>query len=153
MGLDSYLGGKNSDGSLTEVAYWRKANAIHGWFVNNVQNGVDKCQKSPVTRQQLNELLSVCHEVIKSAKLIDGHVSNGSHASAETNFKMVEDYIEGKVIENPEVLETLLPTVKGFFFGGYGYDEYYLSDVKNTVNQLQKALVLEFQEFVYQSSW
>ena len=26
-----------------EVAYWRKANAIHQWFVDNVQNGEDNC--------------------------------------------------------------------------------------------------------------
>jgi hypothetical protein len=28
----------------TTVAYWRKANAIHSWFVQNVQDGVDECQ-------------------------------------------------------------------------------------------------------------
>jgi len=153
MGLDQYLFGKNSDGSLTEVAYWRKANAIHGWFVNNVQNGIDDCQESIVTREQLNELLSVCHEVIKVTDLIDGHVYNGAHANAETNFKMVDDYIEGRVIEKPELAEKLLPTQEGFFFGNTAYDEYYFQDVKDTVNQLQKALVLEFPEFVYQSSW
>lgn len=153
MGLDSYLSGKSSDGTLTEVAYWRKANQIHKWFVDNVQNGIDECQESSVTRQQLNELLAVCHEVIKSAKLIDGHVSNGSHMGPETNGQWVQDHIEGKVIENPEVIEKLLPTQSGFFFGGCGYDEWYLKDIEDTIEQLQKALELEFQEFVYQASW
>src|ERR1017187_4553583 len=104
MGLDSYLSGKNSDDSLTEVAYWRKANAIHGWFVNNVQNGIDQCQESVVTREQLNELLSVCYEVIKSTSLVEGHVYNGSHCGPDTNGKMVDDYIEGKVIAEPEII-------------------------------------------------
>jgi hypothetical protein len=27
------------------VGYWRKANAIHGWFINNVADGVDECQE------------------------------------------------------------------------------------------------------------
>lgn len=27
-----------------EVGYWRKANAIHGWFVDNVQKGNDDCK-------------------------------------------------------------------------------------------------------------
>lgn len=27
-----------------QVAYWRKANAIHKWFVDNVQEGNDNCQ-------------------------------------------------------------------------------------------------------------
>lgn len=26
------------------VGYWRKANAIHGWFVKHVQGGKDECQ-------------------------------------------------------------------------------------------------------------
>ena len=26
------------------AAYWRKANAIHKWFVDNVQDGEDNCQ-------------------------------------------------------------------------------------------------------------
>jgi len=26
------------------VGYWRKANHIHAWFVENVQNGVDDCK-------------------------------------------------------------------------------------------------------------
>ncbi len=30
-----------------EVAYWRKANAIHKWFVENVQDGQDDCAPSP----------------------------------------------------------------------------------------------------------
>ena len=39
------------------IGYWRKANAIHNWFVKNVQNNVDECQESYVTRMQLQELL------------------------------------------------------------------------------------------------
>ena len=153
MGLDMHLSGKNSDGSLTEVAYWRKANAIHRWFVDHVQNGVDKCQESPVTREQLNELLSVCHEVIKAANLIEGHVNDGSHAGPDTNWEWVDDYIEGKIIAEPEAIEKLLPTRNGFFFGSTAYDENYFQDVKDTVRQLQVVLALEFKEFLYQSSW
>ena len=28
---------------LTEAAYWRKANQIHNWFVENIQDGEDDC--------------------------------------------------------------------------------------------------------------
>lgn len=48
-----------------EVAYWRKANQIHAWFVKNVQNGVDDCGEYEVTMEQLESLLDVCNEVIK----------------------------------------------------------------------------------------
>ena len=43
-----------------EGAYWRKANAIHRWFVENCQGGVDECQETYVERDQLEELIAVC---------------------------------------------------------------------------------------------
>jgi hypothetical protein len=50
------------------VAYWRKANAIHGWFVRTVQEGVDECQKTYIEREQLQQLVSVCKEVLADHK-------------------------------------------------------------------------------------
>lgn len=46
------------------VAYWRKANAIHKWFVDNVQKGVDECQESYVNREDMEKLVAVCREVL-----------------------------------------------------------------------------------------
>jgi len=46
-----------------EVMYWRKANAIHAWFVRNVQEGVDDCKDYYVSESNLKELLSLCREV------------------------------------------------------------------------------------------
>ena len=46
-----------------EVGYWRKANAIHRWFVENVQNGEDDCGRYPVSREQLEELLEICKDI------------------------------------------------------------------------------------------
>jgi hypothetical protein len=46
-----------------EAMYWRKANAIHKWFVDNVQGGVDNCAEYFVERKLLQELLQVCKEV------------------------------------------------------------------------------------------
>ena len=40
-----------------QVGYWRKANAIHGWFVKHCQGGVDECQETEIERGQLKELL------------------------------------------------------------------------------------------------
>lgn len=57
-----------SIGTLTsineEVMYWRKANAIHGWFVNNVQDGNDDCGRYEVTMGQLLELRELCIQVL-----------------------------------------------------------------------------------------
>lgn len=51
---------------VEEVGYWRKANQIHNWFVQNVQNGIDECQESYVHREKLVELLSLCREVMQN---------------------------------------------------------------------------------------
>jgi len=50
------------------AAYWRKANAIHGWFVNNLANGVDECQRIEVGRESLQELYDLCEAAIKTGK-------------------------------------------------------------------------------------
>jgi hypothetical protein len=47
-----------------EVGYWRKANHIHYWFVENVQNGNDDCGNYWVSREKLEELLNVCNKVL-----------------------------------------------------------------------------------------
>ena len=49
-----------------EAAYWRKANAIHGWFVNNVQGGVDDCGEYNVTLEQLQDLIALCKHVLNN---------------------------------------------------------------------------------------
>ena len=51
------------------IAYWRKANAIHRWFVVNVQNGVDDCDFYLVTKEQLETLLDLCKQVSKQPEL------------------------------------------------------------------------------------
>lgn len=46
------------------VGYWRKANAIHGWFVDNIQDGMDECQETYVSRETLAELKDLCEKVL-----------------------------------------------------------------------------------------
>lgn len=47
-----------------EVGYWRKANAVHNWFVQNCQGGVDDCRCSVVGKDKLEELLMTCKKVM-----------------------------------------------------------------------------------------
>lgn len=54
----------NDESCFKEVAYWRKANAIHGWFVKNVQGGNDDCSTYPVTEDQLKQLLDTINQVL-----------------------------------------------------------------------------------------
>ena len=54
-----------------EVAYWRKANAIHNWFVKNVQDGKDECEKFDVSIEQLQSLVSACKSVLARHSLAE----------------------------------------------------------------------------------
>lgn len=47
-----------------EVKYWRKANAIHKWFIDNCGGGVDNCEPIYVSLEKLKELRSLCSEVL-----------------------------------------------------------------------------------------
>ena len=49
---------------IFRVAYWRKANAIHKWFVDNVQGGTDDCGDYTVSREQLQELAELCEQAL-----------------------------------------------------------------------------------------
>lgn len=149
MGLDMYLNAKRylysynkegGDGQLSEqvrelakvpegfdvkeikvnAGYWRKANQIHRWFVNNVQEGKDDCDCYYVGRQDLIDLQALCNKVLQD------------HSLAPTD----------------------LPTESGFFFGETTYDDWYYSDLSETVDILDKALSLSNEwEFEYHSSW
>jgi hypothetical protein len=46
------------------VAYWRKANAVHDWFVREVQNGEDECREHHVLREDLENLIALCQGVL-----------------------------------------------------------------------------------------
>ena len=106
----------------TEVGYWRKANAIHKWFVDNCQDGRDECQSTFVPDEKLEELL----ETVK------------------------------QVLADPKLATELLPTTDGFFFGGAEYDSWYIQDLEETKDILERVLndrSLDNWDFYYQSSW
>jgi len=155
MGLDMYLD-RTIAGGAEEVGYWRKANAIHKWFVDNVQNGEDDCQRYDVTPAQLTELLVTVNTVLDSVTLIDDTVSNGY----TINSFGVRDPIlqDGKVIADPSVAAQLLPTADGFFFGNTDYDERYVRILQETKDILEHALADvesadSATQFTYQASW
>jgi len=62
------LGGKRIKEITAEAIYWRKSNAIHKWFVDNVQDGEDDCGNYDVSREKLKELLAVIDEVLADKK-------------------------------------------------------------------------------------
>lgn len=116
-----------------EAMYWRKANHIHKWFVDNVQGGQDDCKPYWVSREALVTLLDICKEAL----------------AIEKNVLTEED---------KEKLEELLPRERGFFFGGYEYDEWYFSDIRDTKDKLEELLKQDencsiFVSYEYEASW
>ena len=135
------------------VGYWRKANHIHKWFVDNVQDGEDDCKEYYVSHEQLQELVKVCQLVIKGSVLEHGLVKNGETASPETGGEFVPNMEMGKVVVNPELAEELLPTASGFLFGNNDYNEWYIEDCKETIEMLTECIKDKGSEFYYSSSW
>ena len=137
-----------------EIGYWRKANQIHNWFVKNVQDGEDDCHyHNEVTKEVLEELLAICQKVLDSCEMIEGQICVGYTFK---NGEMVPTMDYGKCIKDPSVAMELLPTTSGFFFGGTDYDEYYLEDIKHTIEICKNALEttdFETQQISYRSSW
>ena len=110
-----------------EVAYWRKANQIHNWFVTNVQGGNDNCQECWVSTDQLRVLVNICKETLSA--------------------------LEKKDLKKAE---KLLPPCSGFFFGDTKVDTpYYKQDIKDTITQIEKVLNENDKDcdFYYTSSW
>ena len=141
------------DSLFEKVGYWRKANAIHRWFVENVQNDVDDCDYYEVSKEQLEALLNICKEVKASAQLEKGWVKNGETLA---NGQWCPNYVEGETIVNPEVADELLPTQDGFFFGSTEYDQYYMQDILDTIDIITKVLEttdFEREMITYCSSW
>lgn len=91
------------------VGYWRKANAIHNWFVQNLANGVDECQDIYVERDQLEELRDIANEVLT-------HISDAPQLlpTASGFFfggtEYDEWYVEG-LKETVEILDRVLKDV------------------------------------------
>jgi len=82
------------------LGYWRKANHIHKWFVDNVQGGVDNCQESYVGRDKLEELLGICREVMEDNTRAEELLPTlrgpffGSTDYYECYFNKIKDTIE-----------------------------------------------------------
>ena len=141
-------------GIKEKVGYWRKANEIHNWFVGTVQDGIDDCDwHNEVTKEDLIYLKDTCEKVLSCSNLIDGKINNGYHFE---NGKEIPNVIDGKCIEDPRMAQALLPTCSGFFFGGTDYDEYYIENIRDTIDICNKVLEttdFETQMVYYRSSW
>lgn len=136
-----------------EIGYWRKANQVHSWFVENVQGGEDDCGDYIVTKEKLQELLDICIRLKNELVLVPGRVCTGE---SYVDGKWQRLYRDGSTIGNPELAEELLPSCDGFFFGSTEYGEWYYEDIVQTVDILTKVIEetdWENEVVFYSSSW
>ena len=94
-----------------EAMYWRKANAIHGWFVETVQDGEDNCREYEVDKEQLETLRDLCKDILEhpdaerdeDLEPTEGFFF-GSYNKDEWYYKDLKDTVEGldKVLALPD---------------------------------------------------
>lgn len=119
---------------LENIGYWRKANAIHRFFVQETQGGEDNCQTSIVPKEVLEDLLDRCKRVLKLKKI----------------------YLNDGIIKDGVGAEEILPTQSGFFFGGTEFDQWYFQDVADTkriITKVLKTTDFDKQVICYRASW
>jgi hypothetical protein len=152
FGVSEYIDPETPSGYVKfTVAYWRKANQIHQWFVDNVQGGEDKCEPHDVSREQLVELRELCLRVIAASKLVEDEQGQKITVLGSPEGPTERQY---KVVADPAVAQELLPPAEGFFFGTYEIDEGYIDDLKSTVEQIDRVLKMPDEWYLeYCSSW
>ena len=106
-----------------EAMYWRKANAIHRWFVENVQGDEDNCERHYVDRDQLLKLRNLC------AKLCEQKIE----ALAEDSLPTEDGFFFGSTEYDEWYWNDVENTVKGIDKALETFDEGW--------------------SFYYQSSW
>lgn len=123
-----------------EIGYWRKANHIHKWFVDNVQEGEDDCNDYYVSRENLHRLKKACVETLAYLDTLE-KVTSDKHPEYYYFKAVCQDGVK-------------LPTQPGFFFGSTDYDKWYYQDCLDTIEIIDKCLTLpDRYNFSYHSSW
>ena len=117
-----------------EVGYWRKANHIHNWFIQNCAykdecgNPIDDCRPIEITVDKLEKLLDTCK----------------------------------KVLADHSLASSLLPTADGFFFGWTDYSDWYFDEIERTIEIIEPVIKfikhkLEIGGYIwevyYRASW
>ena len=149
------LGMKNLEYLEYEVVYWRKANAIHAWFVKNAQNNVDDCGTYEVSQEQLQELVDTCKKALSA-------LENAGKIRIENRNVLVLGEGGGQKTEpvdiyDPLVVADIMPTQGGFFFGGTEINDWYIDNLKTTITAIESELETskgdESVYYTYHSSW
>ncbi len=98
---------------VEQVAYWRRANQIHRWFVENVQDGNDDCGHYSVGSDQLVELLGRCKSVLADHSVAE-EILPTMYGFFFGSTKYDDDYF-ADLSETVAMLEPLLSDSDSYF--------------------------------------
>ena len=113
---------KKIDSIIERVGYWRKANQIHRWFVENIQDGNDDCKEYWVPAHKLHELYNICKKVLRNHKLAPELLPTQSGF-----FFGGTDYDEYYFEDIKQTIDILKPVIKETSTDEYVGDFYYSS--------------------------
>ena len=85
---------------VEQVGYWRKFNALHNWFIQNCNEGVDVCKEMYVNATQIEELMDILRKILADKQLaeellptVDGFFFGGQEYS-DYYFEQVQYTLE-----------------------------------------------------------
>lgn len=118
MGLDIFFYKakeyKENREEAKSIGYLRKCNVVYGYAQNELGINEDECTS-----------------IFNHSELVD---------LKERCLRVQEILKDGFTDEAIEKVEEILPTQEGFFFGSTDYDEYYLTQVEETLEVVEKIL-------------
>ena len=130
---------------VEQVGYWRKFNALHGWFVNECGDGKDECQEMYVSEDKLKEILNL----LKQVKMI---LDNSKVVTKVLTDWNNEEY-EVLVYDCDKELFDLFPPTEGFFFGSTEIVESFKEDVERSITIFEESVNDDSGDYYYQASW
>ena len=118
-----------------ELMYWRKANQIHNWFVQNCQRGVDDCGRYAITVADLIKLKELCEKILTMTEKRKEMRFTSYSATEKEKVDVLYLTLQGVFYATEH-----LPSRSGFFFGSTEYDDWYVLQLENTVEQINDTL-------------
>lgn len=137
---------------VEEVAYWRKVNAVHNWFVQNCGDGKDECQPIYVEVGDLKRLVEICESVL------------ADHDLAPTVLPTTSGFFFGGVEYDDwyfeglkQTVDQLVPILKDVEGHADIADQLETKTVNGmeviTVDTISSKDYKAYPSFIYQASW
>ena len=92
---------------MVPVGYWRKANAIHGWIVDNCANGVDECQEIIVSKEQLENLYNDVVSVLEG-KVLASEASLEPRSGFFFGSTEMDDWYKNDLLYTRDLIKPLI---------------------------------------------